>query len=160
MLSLLRHVTPVARIVFVLLGACVPAWPAPLPGQTTGSRAAGAVPLAEAGTAVKQDQQDQMVVFAAPVPLPPILTPAPVLDNPVAVQRGEGPVPVVFAIFGGIAGMFVGKWWMQSGCDESEENCDERGFYGLLAGGLVGTVVGWLIGGGEIPEPPPPGRWR
>jgi hypothetical protein len=156
MLSLLRHAMPVARIVFVLLGACVLAWPAPLPGQTTGSRAAGAVPLAEASTAVKQDQ---MVVFSAPVLLPPILNPAPVLDDQVAVQHGEGPVPVLFAIFGGIAGMFVGKWWMQSGCDESEENCDERGFYGLLAGGLVGTVVGWLIGGGEIPEEPPPGRW-
>ncbi|HYR06486.1 MAG TPA: hypothetical protein VEQ60_01880, partial [Longimicrobium sp.] len=66
--------------------------------------------------------------IALPAALPPILVPpAAQADGSVVIQGGEGPVPVLFAIFGGIAGMFVGDWWMQRGC---EENCEERGFLG------------------------------
>jgi hypothetical protein len=94
--------------------------------------------------------------LAAPV-LPPILIPPALdLDAPLPLQDGAPMVPVLFAIFGGIAGMFVGDWWMQRDC---EENCEERGFIGLLAGGILGMLVGWIIGGGELPDDSPPGRW-
>jgi hypothetical protein len=68
------------------------------------------------------------------------------------VPDGAGPVPVLFAIFGGIAGMFIGKWALSQGC---EENCSEQALYGGMFGILLGGALGWLVGGGELPDPPP-----
>jgi hypothetical protein len=92
---------------------------------------------------------------ALPADLVPPASSGPSVSHSPSIQAGAGPVPVLFAIFGGIAGMFVGRWWMQRGCDE---NCDERGFIGLLAGGLFGGVIGWMVGGGEMTDPGPPRR--
>lgn len=137
-----------SAIASVLIG------PQPLAGQVAASRpAAGpaAAPVGDGSSVVSPTS------LALPAPVPSILVPpAASADGPVVLQSGEGPTPVLFAIGGGIVGMFVGRWWMQRGCDE---NCDERGFLGLLVGGLVGTVVGWAVGGGEIPDESPPGRW-
>lgn len=148
LLRLLRKVQG-AVTVFALAGAGALASRAPLSGQVDGSPTAAAAGTAGASVFAPGNPVDR---YAAPA-LPPILVP-PALnpDAPVALQDGAPMVPVLFAIFGGIAGMFLGDWWMQRDC---EENCEESGFIGLLAGGILGTLVGWMIGGGEIPEPPP-----
>ncbi|HEU4885803.1 MAG TPA: hypothetical protein VFT45_26440 [Longimicrobium sp.] len=131
-------------------------------GVLTGSarlaaQAAASVPVSDAPPAVVSAVSPPPRWAPPPAALPLILTP-PTLgaDYPVSVQDGPGMVPVLFAIFGGIAGMFVGDWWMQRNCKES---CEESGFYGMLAGGMLGGIIGYLIGGGEIPDHSPPGRW-
>jgi fluoride ion exporter CrcB/FEX len=73
-----------------------------------------------------------------------------------ALQDGPAMVPVLFGIFGGIAGMFVGDWWADRDCVET---CGQTNIAALFLGGALGAMLGWLIGGGEIPEEPPPGRW-
>jgi hypothetical protein len=123
----------------------------PLVGQTAASHSVPDAPPVRATDAAASADW-----IAPPGALPSILVPPVTLaDGSVALQGGAGPVPVLSAIVGGIAGMFVGRWWMQRGCDE---NCDERGFLGLLAGGLLGTVIGWMAGGGEMTDPGPPRR--
>jgi hypothetical protein len=140
-----------AVTVFALAGATVVAGRAPLSGQADSSPTAAGMFQASA-----IPPGNPVAPLAAPA-LPPLLIP-PALnpDAPVTLQDGEPMVPVLFAIFGGIAGMFVGDWWMQRDC---KENCEERGFIGLLAGGILGMLVGWMIGGGEIPEESPPSWW-
>jgi hypothetical protein len=142
--------------IFAIAVAGVLIVPWPLAGQVAASRTAagpGADPVGNGSASAVVSPTS----LALPALLPSILVPpAASADGPVALQTGEGARPVLFAVAGGIAGMFVGRWWMQRGCDE---NCDERGFLGLLAGGLLGTVVGWMVGGGEMTDPGPPGRW-
>jgi hypothetical protein len=64
-------------------------------------------------------------------------------------------VPVLFGIFGGIAGMFVADWWTDRNCTET---CGQADIPMLFLGGALGAVLGYLIGGGELPEQPPGGR--
>ena len=66
-----------------------------------------------------------------------------------ALGAADGPVPFLFGVFGGIAGMFVANWWVQRNC---QERCDEERLYMLFIGGGIGAAVGWLVGGGDLPE--------
>jgi hypothetical protein len=121
------------------------------------AQAAASVPVSDAPPAVGSAVPPPPRWIAPPAPLPPILTPTVAgAAEPSSIQEGAGQVPVLFAIFGAIGGMFAGNWWMRRGCEES---CEESGFYGLLAGGMLGGIIGYLIGGGEIPDDSPPGRW-
>lgn len=72
------------------------------------------------------------------------------------IQDGPPLVPVLFGIFGGIAGLFVADWWADQNCADS---CGQPNIAALFLGGALGAMIGWLIGGGEIPEEPSPGRW-
>jgi ABC-type xylose transport system permease subunit len=70
------------------------------------------------------------------------------------VQEESTLVPVLFGIFGGIAGMFVADWWTDRNC---RETCGQADIPSLFLGGALGAMLGYLIGGGEIPEEPRPG---
>jgi hypothetical protein len=69
--------------------------------------------------------------------------------------QAEGPLPYLLGIFGGIAGMFVGDWWADRECGS---DCGAGKIAMLFLSGGLGAMIGWVIGGGEIPQPPP-GRW-
>lgn len=108
-----------------------------------------AAPAADSATAA--------AVLALPRVLPPALVPArEVAASEVAFAQGESQmVPVLFGIFGGIAGMFVADWWADRDCTET---CGQADIPMLFLGGAVGAMLGYLIGGGDLPEAPPP-RW-
>lgn len=123
---------------------------------------ASAALLAASGSLAAQESSahepsaDSAVIDARPMLLPAdLVPPATVRGEYAAFDHGSDLVPLISAVVGGIAGMFIGRWGMQIGCDE---NCNESGFYGLIIGGMAGTLLGWIIGGGEVPQPPP-GRW-
>ena len=103
------------------------------------------------------DPSASAAVLAVPRPLPPALVPArEVAASEMAFVQEESPmVPVLFGIFGGIAGMFVADWWVDRNCTES---CGQADIPMLFLGGALGAVLGYLIGGGELPEQPPGGR--
>lgn len=125
-------------IVLVLMGAFTTF--RPLPGQSQVSSSPGEV------TTAPPD------LWLAPLaPLPPILAP-PAVEEPVALQDGPGMVPVLFGIFGAIAGMFVGDWWADRNCVEA---CGQTDIVMLFIGGALGAMLGYVIGGGEIPDPGP-----
>ncbi|HEX5870961.1 MAG TPA: hypothetical protein VFY65_11115 [Longimicrobium sp.] len=89
--------------------------------------------------------------------LPAALTPPPhqAAADVAALEAQDEGLPLLLGVFGGIAGMFVGKWALSRGC---EENCSEEALLGGMAGILVGGIIGYLVGGGEMPDEPP-GRW-
>lgn len=89
-----------------------------------------------------------------PAPLPAELTPVASESAPIAVVVDDGVTPYLLGIFGGIAGWFVGGHVLTRGCTRE---CDmEKLLMGFL-GATAGAVLGYLAGGGELPEPP--GRW-
>jgi hypothetical protein len=97
------------------------------------------------------------VWLAPPAALPPMLTPPSAgADGSVSSQEPTKMVPVLFGIFGGIAGMFVGDWWADQECDS---DCGAGRIAMLFLAGGVGAMIGWLIGGGDLPSDSPPGRW-
>ena len=69
------------------------------------------------------------------------------------LRAGDGVVPFFSGLFGAMAGMFVANWWVRRNC---QENCAEERLYMLILGGMAGALVGWLAGGGEVPDTPPP----
>ncbi len=87
------------------------------------------------------------VVLPAALAVEPPQTEAP------ALRAEDKTVPFFSGLFGAIAGMFVANWWVQRNC---EERCAEEKLYMLFIGGGIGAMVGWLAGGGEVPDTPPP----
>jgi hypothetical protein len=123
----------------------VPKW---LTGQTAASGSASGVPLVEVSAAAPAAPW-----LAPPAALPSSLTPAAAgADGSISIQEGEGPLPYLFGIFGGIAGMFVGDWWADRECGS---DCGAGKIAMLFLSGGLGAMIGWVIGGGEIPQPPP-----
>ena len=126
--------------------------------------AAVAFALAMAGTEARAQQSASSVTadssasvnaLALPRALPPALVPARGVGSAVAfVQEESQMVPVLFGIFGGIAGMFAADWWADRECGD----CGQTNIPMLFLGGALGAMIGYLIGGGEIPDEPPPGR--
>jgi ABC-type xylose transport system permease subunit len=78
-----------------------------------------------------------------------------VLDGSARLQSGTGPVAILLGVFGAIGGMFVADWWADRNCEES---CGQADIPTLFLGGALGGMIGYLVGGGEIPEPEPPPR--
>lgn len=78
--------------------------------------------------------------------------------GPPALGTADGVVPFLSGVAGAITGMFVATWWVQRDC---RENCAEQRLYMLFLGGVTGAMVGWLVGGGDLPDdsPPDPRRW-
>jgi hypothetical protein len=72
-----------------------------------------------------------------------------------ALDHESEMVPLLFGIAGGIAGLFMADWWDDRNCGDS---CGQPNIAALFLGGGLGAIVGWVIGGGEIPQPPPE-RW-
>ncbi|WP_420129787.1 hypothetical protein [Longimicrobium sp.] len=99
---------------------------------------------------------DSVVAEARLMPLPAVLVPPAAGRGEYAAFDHESQmVPLLFGIFGGIAGLFVGDWWSDRECGT---DCGAgRVAVWFLAGGL-GAITGWVVGGGEIPQPPPE-RW-
>jgi hypothetical protein len=141
-----RRRRDIAVVVLVLAG--VQAGAGRLAGQTAES------PLAfDAQPAWPNAAAMPAAWMAPPAALPPSLTPDAVgADGPMSIQGEQGPLPYLFGIFGGIAGMFVADWWEDRNCDE---NCGQANIPMLFLGGGLGAIIGYLIGGGELPEPPP-----
>lgn len=99
------------------------------------------------------DAQEGLI--AAP-PLPASLVPpAAGSTHPVFIQPENNTVPILFGIFGGIAGLFVADWWADRNCVDT---CGQADIPTLFLGGALGAVIGYLLGGGELPDEPPPGR--
>jgi hypothetical protein len=118
-----------------------------LAAQTVASGSASDVALAGVSAAAWN---------APPTALPPILTPpASGASELVSIQEPPGMVPVLFGIFGGIAGLFLGDVWADRECDS---DCGAGRIAMLFLAGGLGAMAGWAIGGGEIPQPPPE-RW-
>jgi hypothetical protein len=102
---------------------------------------------------------DSANVVPSPLAAWPILQPPPSASpatSPVAALEENGPLPYIFGIFGGIAGMFVADWWADRDCGDS---CGQTNIPMLFLGGGLGAIIGYLIGGGELPDDAPPGRW-
>jgi hypothetical protein len=103
---------------------------------------------------------DAAVVQSRVMALPAVLVPSASPDvrpgELVAIQDGAPMVPVLSGIFGGIAGLLVADWWADRNCADS---CGQPNIAALFLGGAVGAMIGWLIGGGDIPDEAPPGRW-
>ena len=104
--------------------------------------------------AVAVDSSTAAAVLALPRVLPPALVPARgVAASDVAFVQGESQmVPVLFGIFGGIAGMFAADWWVDRNCTHA---CGQADIPMLFLDGALGAILGYLIGGGELPEVPP-----
>jgi hypothetical protein len=149
----LQRIACIQSVIFALAVAGVFAGPAPLAGQTAAPDSTSDAQPAWASAATPPAPW-----LAPSVALPPILTPPAVgTDELVAFQEGgNGPLPYLFGIFGGIAGMFVGDWWADRNCGDS---CGQTNIPMLFLGGGLGAIIGYLIGGGELPDDSPQGRW-
>lgn len=111
------------------------------------------------GRSLFEPRSDSAVVESRGMLLPAALVPPSSTVAPAgeitAFQDRPVLVPYLFGIFGGIAGMFVGDWWADRECGS---DCGAGKIAMLFLAGGLGAITGWVIGGGEIPQPPPE-RW-
>lgn len=118
--------------------------------------------LAAGGSLAAQERStfeppgDSVVVDSRRMPLPAeLVPPATIRGEYAAFDHDSEVVPLLYGIAGGIAGLFLGNWWLDQECGS---NCGAGKIAVLFLTGGLGSIIGWVIGGGEIPQPPP-GRW-